>query len=92
MCLDLYLLYKVLVPLESSASIGCFNAVISRKVRRKSTTTSLSFLIGAICNKIHNGVSTNKLGVQKLVSKHLQHDQPAPYPISSQASQASGLL
>lgn len=37
--------------------MGCFNAVISRKVRRKRTTKSLSFRIGATWRRSHSGVS-----------------------------------
>lgn len=35
-------------PFGSSVSIGCFKAVISRKVNKNNTTRSLSFFIGAI--------------------------------------------
>jgi hypothetical protein len=47
-------------PLASSVSIGCFKAVISRKVRRNRTTRSRSFLIGAICSSSHSGVSVGR--------------------------------
>jgi hypothetical protein len=46
-----------LPPLLSSLSIGCFRAVISRKVNKNKTTKSRSFRMGAICNRSHNGVS-----------------------------------
>lgn len=40
----------------TSSSRGCFSAVISRNVRRNSTTRSFSFLIGATCNSSHSGL------------------------------------
>lgn len=46
-------------PLLSSVSIGCFRAVISLNVSRKSTTRSRSFFIGAICRSSHSGVSVD---------------------------------
>lgn len=49
-------LANLLSPLLASSSIGCFSAVISRNVSKNSTTTSFSFLIGAMCNRSHNGV------------------------------------
>lgn len=49
-------LANLLNPLEASSSIGCFKAVISLKVNKNKTTTSLSFFIGAICSKSQSGV------------------------------------
>jgi hypothetical protein len=48
-----------LLPLLSS-SIGCFSAVMSLKVQRKSTTMSRSFFTGDICRYSHNGVPERK--------------------------------
>lgn len=53
--------YNKSPPFVSSLSIGCFRAVISLKVSKNRTTISRSFLIGAICNKSHNGVSAKKV-------------------------------
>lgn len=47
-------------PLVSSVSMGCLSAVMSLKVRRNSTTRSLSFFIGAICSSSHSGVSVTR--------------------------------
>lgn len=44
-------------PLLSSVSMGCFSAVMSRKVRRKRTTRSLSLRMGATWSSSHSGVS-----------------------------------
>lgn len=49
-----------LPPLLSSDSMGCFRAVISLKVSRKSTTRSRSFFMGAIWSSSHSGVSAHK--------------------------------
>lgn len=46
---------KTPLPFDSSLSSGCLRAVMSRKVHKKRTTTSRSFLMGAICNSSHNG-------------------------------------
>jgi hypothetical protein len=46
---------KMTLPLDSSLSSGCLRAVMSRKVHKKRTTTSRSFLMGAICNSNHRG-------------------------------------
>lgn len=43
------------LPLDSSLSSGCLRAVMSRKVHKKRTTTSRSFLMGAICNSSQSG-------------------------------------
>ena len=39
--------FQPLPFMASSSSMGCFRAVMSRNVKRKRTTTSFSFLIGA---------------------------------------------
>ena len=40
----------------ASSSMGCLRAVMSLKVQRNNTTTSLSFLIGDMCINSHSGV------------------------------------
>ena len=50
-----------LLPLESSASMGCLSGVMSLKVHRNSTTMSFSFLMGAMCRRSHNGVPVRQV-------------------------------
>ncbi len=48
-------LLHIVSPFESSW-MGCLSAVMSLKVRRKSTTTSRSFFTGDTCRNSHSGV------------------------------------
>ena len=58
----------------ASSSMGCLRAVMSLKVQRNRTTTSLSFLIGEMCISSHSGVPGQwSMLLHKGMSNYLEH-------------------